>query len=100
MEGRQRSQVNRMASIVFGPEERACAERLIDLALAEDLGFLGDVTALATIPSEAKSSGFLVARAPGVLSGMPVVDLLAQRFALDSWHLESDGLSVEKGAHI
>jgi nicotinate-nucleotide pyrophosphorylase (carboxylating) len=65
----------------FGPAEQACAERLIELAMAEDLGERGDITARAVIPATAEGAGRMVARAGGVLSGMPVVAALASWFS-------------------
>jgi nicotinate-nucleotide pyrophosphorylase (carboxylating) len=41
-------------------------------ALAEDLGAAGDVTTLATVPADAVSTANLVARADGVVAGLPV----------------------------
>jgi len=38
-------------------------------ALAEDLGVLGDITSLAVVPEDARGTGRLVARKPGVLAG-------------------------------
>ena len=66
----------------FGPAERANAEALIGLALAEDLGDRGDLTAEATIPAEARGAARFVAREAGVLCGLPVVAMLAERFGL------------------
>jgi nicotinate-nucleotide pyrophosphorylase (carboxylating) len=86
----------------FGPSERRNAETLIDLALAEDLGQVGDITATATIPDHARGSGRFVARAEGVVAGLPVVALLAGRFGLgDDWRpLRGDGDRVGKGDEI
>jgi len=64
----------------FGPAEQANAETLIALALAEDLGQAGDLTAMATIPESAFGSGRFVTRGAGVIAGLPVVALLAGRF--------------------
>ncbi len=44
-------------------------EAIVDLALAEDIGS-GDVTTLATVPEEARAHGTIVAKAPGVISGL------------------------------
>ncbi len=41
-------------------------------ALAEDLGAAGDVTTLATVPADAVADANLVARADGVVAGLPV----------------------------
>ena len=45
--------------------------QLIDLALAEDVG-TGDITTMATIPADARSTARLVAKARGALSGIGV----------------------------
>ena len=42
-------------------------------ALAEDLGRAGDVTATATIPEDTPARAIVVARAAGVISGLPLV---------------------------
>jgi nicotinate-nucleotide pyrophosphorylase (carboxylating) len=42
-------------------------------ALAEDLGRAGDVTAIATIPEDTSARASVVARAPGVIGGLPLV---------------------------
>lgn len=47
--------------------------RLIDLALEEDLGDLGDVTSAAVVPSGLKGCGAFVARQPAVIAGTDVV---------------------------
>jgi nicotinate-nucleotide pyrophosphorylase (carboxylating) len=64
----------------FGRPEYANAEVLIELALAEDLGSVGDLTGEATIPADATGSARFVARQPGVLAGMPVAEQLLRRF--------------------
>ncbi len=87
----------------FETAERACAEALIALALKEDLGSLGDLTARVTIPADARGSARFVSRKPGRLAGLPVVSMLADRFSL---HLEAemdDGARLEPGsvmAHV
>src|SRR5262245_10132145 len=55
----------------FNPDEAAACRHLIELALAEDLGTTGDRTSLATIPPGAVASAAFVARAPGVVAGLP-----------------------------
>ena len=75
---------------------------LIAEALAEDLGQVGDITSTATIPSHARGAARLVARSPGVLAGLPVVERLAAEFELgDGWqpHL-ADGDPLEPGSLI
>ena len=46
---------------------------IIALALEEDLG-AGDVTSIATIPADLPALATIVAKAPGVVAGLPVVE--------------------------
>ncbi len=67
----------------FGPAEQTNAQALMAMALEEDLGTTGDLTALVTIPPEALGRANFVARAQGVLCGLPVAERLAERFQLN-----------------
>jgi nicotinate-nucleotide pyrophosphorylase (carboxylating) len=58
--------------------EGVAARRLIELALAEDLGSAGDVTSQATIPAENIGKAVFIARKPGVIAGLPVVSLVCE----------------------
>ena len=46
----------------------------VKAALDEDLGRAGDITSAATIPAEARATAAFVARKPGVVSGLPIVE--------------------------
>src|ERR1700747_3463759 len=48
-------------------------DAVVTRALAEDLGRAGDVTAIATIPEDTPPRASVVARAPGVIAGLPLV---------------------------
>ncbi|GAB4180095.1 MAG: carboxylating nicotinate-nucleotide diphosphorylase [Wenzhouxiangellaceae bacterium] len=80
-------------------------ERIVEAALAEDLGGRGDVTTLATVPEDCRARLAVVPREPGVLAGRAVVEAVYAR--LDpgieiQWHAD-DGhtlLSDEPIAHI
>ena len=48
---------------------------VVRLALAEDLGRAGDVTAMACIPEDARMTAAFVARKSGVLAGVDAVRL-------------------------
>lgn len=50
-------------------------EPVVRLALAEDLGRAGDVTAMACIPEDARMKAAFAARKPGVLAGIDCVRL-------------------------
>jgi nicotinate-nucleotide pyrophosphorylase (carboxylating) len=43
---------------------------LVDRALSEDLGLVGDLTSVITVPEEAEGVAIVAAREPGVLSGV------------------------------
>ncbi len=60
----------------FGEIEREAAAQLIALALAEDLGTSSDLTTEALIPPDQTGSVEIVARASGVLAGLPVVEMV------------------------
>ena len=63
----------------FGPIERENAETLIGLALTEDLGIAhDDLTSRLTIPAIAMGSARFVARSPGVLAGLPLLEMIAR----------------------
>jgi nicotinate-nucleotide pyrophosphorylase (carboxylating) len=88
--------------LIFNPEEREAAERLVGLALAEDLGTVGDLTSQALIPVEMPGTVNVVARAEGILAGSPVARLVFDR--LDStvaWqtHID-DGARLTRGMVI
>jgi nicotinate-nucleotide pyrophosphorylase (carboxylating) len=82
--------------------ERCRIEALIAEALSEDLGEVGDVTSTATIPSHARGAARLVARAPGVLAGLAIVERLATEFELgECWQSDlADGDALVQGSVI
>ena len=86
----------------FGEAEARNADTLIALALAEDLAQVGDITCAATIPCQAQGTARFVARAAGVLAGLPVAGRLAGRFQLDSqWRPHrADGERLDPGSVI
>ena len=83
----------------FGPAERRNAEILLALALEEDLGKMGDLTARVTIPAEARGAARFVARMPGVVAGLPMAGLLADQLGLGGgWtSIIADGRPVDPG---
>lgn len=74
---------------------------LLDLALAEDLG-TGDVTTLATIPVETQATGTIIAKAHGVVSGLPIAGAAFARVdpSIDFRPLTADGERVEAGSAV
>ena len=82
--------------------ERLAAERLIELALEEDLGQAGDLTTAALIAEQAAGTVQIVARVPGVLAGSPIIELVFRRIdprVKCVAHL-SDGAAVVKGTIV
>ena len=79
-------------------------EPLIDLAIAEDLDGGVDVTTVATVPSEQRSTLDLVARKAGVVAGIPVAaavfDVVSGEEDIDLAFCASDGAFVQPGEVI
>lgn len=65
-----------MLTIPFGQAEEHSAQALIRLGIAEDLGQSGDITSQAVIPQDLQGKATFVARAVGVLSGAPIIQLV------------------------
>ena len=78
--------------------DRQQVDDVIALALAEDLG-PGDVTTAALIDPARAARGRLVARAAGVLAGMPVARRLLERFdrRIRLSRAARDGAALERG---
>ncbi len=72
--------------------------QLVDRTLSEDLGGGVDVTTVATVPGDHRSILDLVARAPGVVAGLPVAAVALERAGDVSVDiLTSDGRRVQRG---
>src|SRR5438105_7597065 len=87
----------------FTPEELTACQRLIQLAFEEDLGSQGDITSRAVIPPDLQGKAAFVARAAGVVAGLPVVELVLQtpqRPLLRFEPLLEDGTRVKLGERI
>src|SRR6516164_8214955 len=68
-------------------------------ALAEDLGRVGDVTSIATVPEAAQAHAVVVARAAGVIAGLPLVAATFHQLApaIEIKAEVRDGASVSAG---
>ncbi len=80
---------------------------LVERALDEDLATGTDVTTMATIPASQRSVSHLVARADGVVAGLPVIalvlDAVAARLGSGEVAVErvvDDGIRVARGDHL
>src|SRR5262245_45044594 len=59
----------------FTPAEADACRRLAQWALDEDLDGVGDLTSQAVIPPDLPGQAVLVARAPGVVAGLPAAQI-------------------------
>ena len=77
-------------------------QELVEVALREDLGVLGDITSIACIAEDAYAEAHFVAREEGVLAGTaPAAEVYRQLDAAVAvtWH-EFDGASLVPGARV
>lgn len=71
---RERPDVPVRLGAVSDEEHARAVRRVVSRALAEDLGPAGDLTSMATVPAGAHGRAVLVAREPGVVAGLAVVE--------------------------
>jgi len=90
------------ASPSFGSIETEAAAELIRLALAEDLGEMGDRTADALIDANAIGSVDIRCRQGGTVCGLPVVTQLFERFSpeVQVTHHLRDGQAVDAATQL
>jgi nicotinate-nucleotide pyrophosphorylase (carboxylating) len=88
--------------MAFSSGEQSACRRLIDLALAEDLGTAGDLTSQAIVPAELNGKGAFIARAQGVVAGLPAAAMVCATVdaALTFQPLVADGAKIEPGRHL
>jgi nicotinate-nucleotide pyrophosphorylase (carboxylating) len=87
---------------VWDDRLRSDWDKILRLAIAEDLGESGDWTSMALVAEDARGRAVVVARQPGIVAGLPGVALTLA--AIDRrlrWlpHSE-DGRRVEKGERV
>src|SRR5947207_1923268 len=85
--------------MTFTADETAACRRLVAMALEEDLGSVGDLTSQAVIPADLDGQAVFVARAAGVVAGLPAVALVlaAVEPRLEFKPLLPDGTAVQPG---
>ena len=79
---------------------RAAVADVVQRALAEDVGAAGDVTTTATVAASARAAADLVARADGVVAGLPVAGYVFETVSQGRLSIESgtaDGAWVTVG---
>jgi nicotinate-nucleotide pyrophosphorylase (carboxylating) len=77
-------------------------EHAVTRALEEDLGRAGDITSIATVPPQTSARAVVVARKPGVVAGLPLVEASFRRLSpqIEVAALSRDGESVAAGAKL
>ena len=85
----------------LAPELQAAIDRVIEAALAEDVGE-GDVTSQAVIPADLKFRGVMAARESMVVAGLPLVAEVFRRVVPEAYveFQTFDGARIEKGTVI
>ena len=77
-------------------------EAAVTRALEEDLGRAGDITSTATVPEDARGRAAVVARKPGVIAGLPLVEMafrrLSPQIAIEPHG--RDGMTVKPGTGL
>ncbi len=83
----------------FTPAEAAACRRLVELALAEDLGDAGDRTSTALIPATQAGKAAFVARTEGIVAGLPAAAMVCAAVdpALAFAPAVADGTRLERG---
>ena len=88
----------------FSPEETAACKQLIEMAWEEDLGpECKDLTTQTIIPPDLEGRAVFVARAEGVVAGLPAVELVLStpRTPLLKFQpLVEDGSRLQPGDHL
>ena len=85
----------------FNSQQLAEAQTLIDLALAEDLGDVGDLTSLSVISPAATGRVNVVARESGIVAGLPILKMVFS--AIDKnvdCKISEDGGHVDRGTVV
>ncbi|MBA3417725.1 MAG: carboxylating nicotinate-nucleotide diphosphorylase [Geodermatophilaceae bacterium] len=84
-------------SLVAAGLDPAWVDDVVRRALAEDLGDRGDVTSQATIPAGQTGTADVIARAPGVVAGLPVavavLDTVVDDAQVDQRRTDGDRVS-------
>lgn len=81
---------------MMNSKELQAAETLIRLALEEDVANIGDITTDNLIPAETRRKAYMVAKADGVIAGLPIAEMVFRQ--LDEslvWEPQ-----VEEGAKV
>jgi len=90
-----------MSPHFLDPAALRSVRALLDMALSEDIG-TGDITSATTIPAGTSAHAVLLAKADGVLAGMPIVaEVMAMVDpGLVVHPLLADGTPITRGEHL
>jgi len=77
-------------------------QQLVDLAIAEDNGKLGDITSCATVEVNQHSEAYFIAKADGVLAGLQIAEQIFNKFdnTIDIKWTQVNGDYVTKGTRF
>ena len=75
-------------------------ERVVAVALAEDLGDRGDITSALLVPAEAVATARIVSRRPGVLAGRAAADEVCRQTGVGVVWSVADGDRLEPGTVV
>jgi nicotinate-nucleotide pyrophosphorylase (carboxylating) len=75
-------------------------ERVVALALAEDLGEAGDITSALLVPADRTATARVVARRPGVLAGRAAGEEVLRQTGVSGAWLAADGDRLEPGGVV
>jgi nicotinate-nucleotide pyrophosphorylase (carboxylating) len=97
-----KSESSSMSELEFTADDLHAAEHLIKLALAEDLGTVGDLTTQALIPPTQLGTVHIKSRKLGIVCGSPLVPLILKQMNSTISYLTfvEDGQPVNNGTKI
>lgn len=100
-EGRERGERSLGSKNMLHPFDHPAVARLILLALEEDLG-RGDVTTLATVPSDQEAEGRITAKADLTVAGLPLGERILRALDRDAGFraLVAEGSAVGRGEMV
>lgn len=83
----------------FNLAERGAFAALLELAIREDLGKIGDATSIAVVPCSVRGKAVFVARTAGILAGLPACRATLERIdpTINIQTLHEDGTRLEPG---
>ena len=87
----------------FSEAETAACRQLVEMALEEDLGGIGDITSRTFIPPKLEGRAVFVARAGGVVAGLPAAQMVFQTAHTPLVKFEAlveDGVRVAPGDRL